>query len=83
MASHSTPFYLGGLVIHGSCAIFPGCTSEFVEGSQLEVKIAAGKMGVEPKNRGGFYPPNHPLKNRVFHDFHHPFWGVFFPLFLG
>ena len=19
-------------------------------------------------------PPNHPLKNRVFHDFHHPFW---------
>ena len=21
-------------------------------------------------------PPNHPLKNRVFHDFHHPFWGT-------
>ncbi len=21
-------------------------------------------------------PPNHPLKNRVFHYFHHPFWGV-------
>ena len=20
-------------------------------------------------------PPNHPLKNRVFHYFHHPFWG--------
>ena len=20
-------------------------------------------------------PPNHPLKNRVFHFFHHPFWG--------
>ena len=26
-------------------------------------------------------PPNHPLKNRVFHSFHHPFWGVL-PLFL-
>ena len=21
------------------------------------------------------FPPNHPLKNRVFHYFHHPFWG--------
>ena len=21
------------------------------------------------------FPPNHPLKNRVFHHFHHPFWG--------
>ena len=21
-------------------------------------------------------PPNHPLKNRVFHYFHHPFWDV-------
>ena len=24
---------------------------------------------------GGEIPPNHPLKNRVFHDFHHPFLG--------
>ena len=23
----------------------------------------------------GENPPNHPLKNRVFHYFHHPFWG--------
>ena len=23
-----------------------------------------------------FFPPNHPLKNRVFHDFNHPLWGV-------
>ena len=23
-------------------------------------------------------PPNHPLKNKVFHSFHHPFWGHFF-----
>ena len=24
----------------------------------------------------GFFPPNHPLKHRVFHYFHHPFWGI-------
>ena len=35
---------------------------------------------------GGFlkwwdFPPNYPLRNRVFHDFHHPFWG--FPTILG
>ena len=24
----------------------------------------------------GVGPPNHPLKNRVFHYFHHQFWGV-------
>ena len=22
------------------------------------------------------FPPNHPLQNRVFHYFHHPFWGT-------
>ena len=22
-------------------------------------------------------PPNHPFVHRVFHYFHHPFWGVF------
>ena len=33
-----------------------------------------GQMGGPPKI-GVFTPPNHPLKNRVFHDFHHPFWG--------
>ena len=31
-------------------------------------------MGVFPKIVG-LVPPNHPLKNRVFHYFHHPFWG--------
>ena len=25
------------------------------------------------------FPPNHPLKNRVFHYFHHPIWGT--PIF--
>ena len=32
------------------------------------------------KNRGGWNPRNHPLKNRVFHYFHHPFLG-FSPYF--
>ena len=31
-------------------------------------------MGVEPKIGGK--TPNHPLKNRVFLYFHHPFWGT-------
>ena len=30
----------------------------------------------------GFSPQIIPLKNRVFHYVHHPFWGVF-PLFFG
>ena len=33
-----------------------------------------------PKNRGGCKtPPNHPLKNRVFHEINHPLWGT--PIF--
>ena len=28
----------------------------------------------------GVGPPNHPFVHRVFHDFHHPFWG-FYPYF--
>ena len=32
-----------------------------------------GDMGVNPKIWENH--PNHPLKNRVFHYFHHPFWG--------
>ena len=35
--------------------------------------LSACKNRVFPKNNG--IPKNHPLKNRVFHDFHHPFWG--------
>ena len=35
-------------------------------------------MGVEPKI--GVKTPNHPFVHRVFHDFHHPFWG-FSPYF--
>ena len=26
-------------------------------------------------------PPNHPFAHRVFHYFHHPFWGMFPPIF--
>ena len=32
-------------------------------------------MDVEPK-KGVVNPPNHPMFNRVFHDFYHPFWGT-------
>ena len=35
--------------------------------------------GCFPKIRGN--PPNHPWINRVFHYFHHPFWGGFSPYF--
>ena len=28
------------------------------------------------ENSGTVNPPNHPLNNRVFHYFHHPFWGT-------
>ena len=34
-------------------------------------------MGVS-LNGGFVVPPNHQWKNRVFHDFHHPFWGHYF-----
>ena len=34
-------------------------------------------LWVFPKNNG---PPNHPFVHRVFHYFHHPFWG-FYPYF--
>ena len=27
------------------------------------------------ENSGKVFPPNHPFVHRVFHDFHHPFWG--------
>ncbi len=37
-------------------------------------------VSVEPKI-GGKFPPNHPFVHRVFHDFHHPFWG--FPIIFG
>ena len=45
-------------------------------------KLAESKNSIPIKTGsfGGFlkwwvFPPNHPLKNRVFHYFHHPFWG--------
>ena len=35
---------------------------------------------MDVSKNSGFSPPNHPFKNRVFHYFHHPFWG-FSPYF--
>ena len=35
--------------------------------------------GCQPKNNGKI--PNHPFVHRVFHYFHHPFWGENPPIF--
>ena len=35
---------------------------------------SSGQIWGFPKMVG--FPPNHPSKNRVFHYFHHPFWGT-------
>ena len=49
----------------------------------LLLYLSYGYMGVS-KNRGTYLQtPNHPLKNRVFNEINHPFWGVKSPLFLG
>ena len=54
--------------------------------SSEKVEKLRGKHGNGHGNPPGFpicvfpkiggFPPNHPLKNRVFHYFHHPFWGT-------
>ena len=31
---------------------------------------------VDVSENSGVFPPNHPFVHRVFHDFHHPFWGT-------
>ena len=48
-------------------------TTEPMEGYKLG--FAKVYHGCQSKNRGK-HPPNHPFVHRVFHDFHHPFWGV-------
>ena len=39
------------------------------------LKLIDGHMAGPPRIMG-VYPPNHPFVHRVFHDFHHPFWGT-------
>ena len=41
-----------------------------------------GSPGWPSKTRGLENPPNPWNFNKVFHDFHHPFWGGLPPLFL-
>ena len=41
----------------------------------MHLGVGSPKIGV------GFYPPNHPLNNRVFHEIKFIHFGV--PLFLG
>ena len=42
---------------------------------QLVENVSCRNLGVEPKKIGGKNTQIFPLKNRVFHYFHHPFWG--------
>ena len=73
----------GGLAAYPFCC--PGMLSSDAGASMRLSHQGAGMMSSNvPKDRlidmGGFrkwwvFPPNHPLKNRDFHYFHHPFWG--------
>ena len=48
--------------------------------SKVEWESQSNYMDVFPKLG---VSPNHPLNNRVFHYFNHPFLGVLYPIFLG
>ena len=50
------------------------------------VDIFRCKLAVSFRESGWVFPkimvpPNHPFVHKVFHDFHHPFWGVFSTIF--
>ena len=46
------------------------------KGSTIEdTKVGSLGKQLDVSKNSGFIPPNHPLKNRGFHYFHHPFWG--------
>ena len=49
-------------------------------GSKDALRKTSKLLGGFPKEWWVF-PPNHPFGHRVFHYFHHPFWG--FPTILG
>ena len=58
-----------------SCWIFS--SSPFLKGADFQVEYSSNFRGIYIWE----VLPNHPMFNRIFHYFHHPFW-VFFPLFL-
>ena len=62
--------FLGQPFLQQKSLNFPPVKSEY---------ILAMYQGVS-KNYG-FSPPNHPFVYRVFHYFHHPFWGEISPYF--
>ena len=45
------------------------------QGGDNWMRIDAKGENLDVSKNGGVFLPNHPLKNRVFHYFHHPFWG--------
>ena len=58
--------------ISSSC--FPSSTSKIRTWRELLILDVYGCS-----ENSGVFPPNHPFVHRVFHYFHHPFWGT--PLF--
>ena len=48
---------------------------ERAPGLEAKVKLKMGWSHGCFRRIVGFFPPNHPLNHRVFHYFHHPFWG--------
>ena len=50
--------------------------AKLVEKKHQNEEFQMGHMDVS-ENSWGKSPPNHPHFNRVFHYFHHPFWGIY------
>ena len=42
---------------------------------RLDGFVPGCRVGCWNKKNRVFFPPNHPFVHRVFHYFHHPFWG--------
>ena len=74
--------------IHGTISTNPDAfaaksTRIFSTRGQRFDSVGNLKVSQRARRYGGFrkwwYPPNHPFAHRVFHYFHHPFWGI--PIF--
>ena len=72
--------------LHSRLGIFCGLGDRRGCSTQLRAGISCVSCWLQSLNlprdffqNGGFSPKKHPLKNRVFHYFHHPFWGT--PIF--
>ena len=59
---------------HGNC-FSQSFTKKIAIGAVNKNWLSTREYGCQPKNRGGFTPQIIHF-NRVFHYFHHPFWGT-------